>query len=158
MITDEEGKLLSLQPFLRIVLKWMTTAMRMTKIIIRTIAVCITWTCLSMGHPNDSLCEQNTPHRRAERQWDFIPTLPSSDWTNSRISRGDSFSSRFFSLLPVLLFRRDWLPNSGWETRSKPNSFATEVKPFPWKCLKTDTTPTVLTFWITWLLKYFQGD
>ena len=28
-----------------------------------------------MGHPNDSLCEQNTPHRRTERQGEFYPNL-----------------------------------------------------------------------------------
>ena len=72
---------------------------------------------------------------------DFTPTLPSSDWRNSRIL------PRRFVFIWFFPFCRCSTPaglssqlKCVGKTISKANYFATGVEPFPRKCLKTNST------------------
>ena len=93
-----------------------------------------------MGHPNDSLCEQNTPHRRTERQGGFYPNLAFlgldelADFTAEIL-----FHIGFFLSAGLSSGKIDF-PTVGGKAISKANHFAVEVELFPWKCLKTAST------------------
>ena len=112
---------------------WITEIRRVLAIIIIHTRLCCRLRC-----SNNSLCKQDTTSRNAESQWRF-----NSHFAFLGLNKFANFTAKVIFHLRFSLFCRCFcsgeidFPTLVGRPISKTNSFATGVKLFPWKCLKT---------------------
>ena len=102
--------------------------------------------CLSLRCANNGLCQQETSGCYTERQWGFYSHFTFFGLDELADSTAEIlFHFGFSPFCRCFSSGEIDFPTLVGKAISKANSFATGVKIFPWKCLKTNTTSAVST-------------